>query len=81
MCRGEGERGRTAAGVSDQMERVEAASIGLAQHPIDLYAEAVVRRRLVSGVHLEILRGRVHAVPEHLEQRRIGRFGRNDRTR
>ena len=63
------------------MESVEAVSIGLAQGSLDFRAEAVGGRRSVSGVHLEILRDRIHAVPEHLERCGVGRLGRHDRTR
>ena len=55
---GEGERGGTAARVADEMETVEAASIGLAQNPLHFGVEAETRRRLLPGVHLEILRNR-----------------------
>jgi len=77
---GEGEGGGAAARVPDEMEPIEAMSIGLAQDPLDLRTEAVVRRGSISGVHLEILHGRIHALPEHLKQRRVGGIGRQDPT-
>jgi hypothetical protein len=58
------------------MEPIEAMSIGLAHDPLDLRTEAVIRRESIAGVHLEILHGRIHALPENLKQRRVSGIGR-----
>ena len=80
MPGGEGERRRAAARVADEVEPLEAMRIGLAQDPRALHAEVVVRRRPFRGVDLEILRDRINALPEHLKQRGVGRFGRQHST-
>jgi hypothetical protein len=48
------------------MEAAEAVTISFTQNPIDLGVEAEVRRRLVPGVDLEILRDRIDALAEHV---------------
>ena len=58
------------------METIEAVSVSLAQNPLHFGAEAEVRRRLIAGVHLEILRDRLDALAQACEQRRVGRLGR-----
>ena len=63
------------------MEAIEAAPVGLAQHPVNLGSEAVTRRRLIAGVDLEILRDRINPVAEDLQQLRVGRLGRHDAPR
>jgi len=54
----------------------EAVSVGLPEDPCYFGVEAKVRRRTVPGVHLEVLRDRIHVLAEDLRQRRAGRFGR-----
>jgi hypothetical protein len=60
---GKGQRGGAAARVADEMEAVEAVSVGLAQDPLDFRVETEVRRGLISGVNLEILYGPIDAPP------------------
>ena len=63
------------------MEPIETVGVGLPQDPRHLRIEAVVRRRSVSRVHLEILRHSGHALPECLKHCRVGRLGRQHTTR
>jgi hypothetical protein len=76
-----GERRRATPRVPDEMEPSEAVSISLAQDPRDLDAKAVVGRRQFPGVHLEVLRDRIHAFPEDLQQRSVGRSCRQHSAR
>src|SRR5438876_7769558 len=63
------------------MEAVEAVGIGLTQDPLHFQIETEILRRLIRGVHLEILRDRIDALPQHLKQRCIRGLGRQHRTR
>jgi hypothetical protein len=54
---GKGQRGGAAARVADEMEAVEAVTVGLAQDPLDFRVETEVRRGLIPGVNLEIVYG------------------------
>ncbi len=74
-------RRRATTRITDKMETVETVAISLPQNPLHLSVEAVVRRRLIPGVHLEILRNRSHALAQHLKQRRIRRLSRQHRPR
>jgi hypothetical protein len=60
------------------MEAAEAARVGRPRDPVELEREVVVGRRLVAGVDLELLRDRIDAVAEDVEQRPIGRFSGKD---
>jgi hypothetical protein len=60
MASGERDRARSATGVPDEVEGIEAGVVGDPTDPFDLGREAVARRRdRRAGVHLEILRSRV----------------------
>src|SRR5207253_5235275 len=78
---GERERRRTAAGVADEVEAIEAACVRFTQDAVDLGCERVVRRRLVRRVDRELLGGRVDAPTQHLEQRTIRRSRRQHAAR
>ena len=80
MLSGERERRRAAPRVPDEVEPIEAVIIGLAQDPRYLHAEAVVLRRPIFRVHLEVLRDRIHALPEHPKQCGVGRLDRQHST-
>src|SRR5262245_54327206 len=71
---GGGQRGCTTAGIADEVEPVEAVTIGLSQNPLHLHVEAVVCRRLIPGIHLQVLRDRINPIPEHLEECCVGWF-------
>jgi hypothetical protein len=77
----EGERRRTAARIANEVEAVEATAIGFAQNPLHLHVEAVIRRRLVAGVDLQVLCDRIHAGPEHFQECAVGRRRRQNPTR
>ena len=62
------------------MKAAEAVVVGYTQDPLNLQVEAVIRWWLVPGVQLQILRHRVAALAEHLEQRGICRLGRQHHT-
>jgi hypothetical protein len=57
------------------MEALKALSLGFAQNPLYLGAEAETSRWLFLRIHLEILRHRVDALAEHPQQRGVGRLG------
>lgn len=48
------------------METSESVRVRHPSNTVDLGIEAVTRRRLVSGVHLQLLRDRVGSLPERL---------------
>ena len=66
MDRGECERHRPAGRIADEMEPPESVRVRRPQDAVDLVTEAVTRRRLISGVHLELFRDRVDSLPERL---------------
>jgi hypothetical protein len=75
------ERGCTAARVAYEMEALPAARVGLAEDAGDLVVEAVVDRRLVAGVQLEVLGDGLDPVTERFDQRTVGEVGGEDAAR
>src|SRR5207253_200454 len=78
---GKGKRGGAAARVAEEMEAVEAVNIRHTQDPLHFQIETEVRRRLIPGVNLEILRDRIDALAQYLKQRRIRGLCRQYRAR
>ena len=73
---GADERRGPAARVADEMEAVEAVSVRFADDSLGFQAQAVVRRRPIFRVQLEILRHGLDTLAENVEQGRVRRFGR-----
>ena len=81
MGRREGERGSPAGGIADEVEPSETVRVRLTEDALNLDLEAVARRRPVGLVHLEVLDDGIDTLPEHIEQRGIGRLGRQHNAR
>src|SRR5262245_56660568 len=76
MLRGKRERRCAAAGVSDQVETIEPSLARLPENPCDLRVEAVVRRRMVVRVDLEVLGDCVDPVSDYSEKACVRRLRR-----
>lgn len=77
--RGQGDR--TAKRVPDQVESTETSLVGSPQHAGDLQVEAVVRRRFIAGIDLEILGDAPGLITERLAERSIGQSSRQHTAR
>ena len=67
--------------VADEVEAIPAAGVGLPDDAGHLCVEAVVRRRSVAGVELEILGDGLDLVAERFDQRTVGEVGGKDAAR
>src|SRR5207302_3775030 len=78
VCGAKGERARTSAGVSDEVEPLKARLVGKAPDPLDLGLESPRCRRLAACVQLELLRMGVHLGSEGTHEIRVGELRRDD---
>jgi hypothetical protein len=63
------------------MEPLPAARVGLAEDAGDLVVQAVVDRRLIAGVQLEVFGDSLDPVTERFDKRTVREVGRKDAAR